>query len=103
MSEYFEVKKLIASAGSRIFRIKFLKGNGEVTTRNFQNAAAKSRVKGDTIENAKYFESVQKRAKAHPNLLNLWSIDDNGFRAVDITRIISMRVNGKEYDAKVLK
>lgn len=88
------VKLLVAGAGSRIFAMTFVKKDGSVVSRRFQNGVSRFLIKGQSIDN-KYYEAVKIRALRYPNLLNLWSLTDKDFRAVDAARVLEIKINGE--------
>lgn len=94
-NKQFDVKLLVSGFGSHIFNVVFIKKDGSVRRMNVQQAAASNHLRNNP--DPLIVKMLEKRQKDNPHLLNLWSIDDSGFRAVDINRIISIRHNGKTF------
>ena len=96
MYRYALIKKIVESAGSRFFSVCFIKKNGDRRIMSVQQAALAPRCKGESAcESAK--RAVAARARNHPNLLNVYSVDSHAIRSINMDSVEWIRVDGKEY------
>ncbi len=88
---YAHIRELVNQAGSHFFRVTFLKADNTLRTLLIQQAAAKFHIKGTKPE------ATQKRHENNPHLLNVWSVPDKGFRAINMNTITEIVLNGQRY------
>lgn len=100
---YGEIKALVHSAGSRIFTIVFFKADRTLRTMKVQQAVAKFHLTPReelTEAGAKANETKKER---YPNLMNLWDIENEGFRAVNLNAVTEIHIDGKTFHVEGLK
>lgn len=97
MSKYDQIRELLNQGKGQFVSVTFLKKDGTERTMNVQPAAGKYRVKGEAAsEPAK--QAAKTRAERYPNLLNVWSVDKQAFRSINMDTVTSVRCNGETYE-----
>ena len=92
MNEIYDtIQSIIASQGSKICAIEFIKKNGYYRKMLVQAAVLPKHLKGDDAsESAK--KGAETRRLNHPELLNIWCMDHNACRSVNMDTV--MRISG---------
>lgn len=94
-SKYHDVRMLVSSFGSKIFHVVFIKKDGTIRRMNVQQAAAVNHLKNNDDPAVK--DMLAKRVRDNPSLINLWSINDKGFRSVSIDKIVTIHSGNKSF------
>ena len=82
---------VVASQGSKIFSIEFIKKDGSYRKMLVQAAILPKLLKGEAAsESAK--KGAETRRLNHPELLNIWCMDHNACRSVNMDTV--MRISG---------
>ena len=91
---YDSFRLLVAGQGSKIMAIEAITKDGRYRKFVVQQAAAATHVVGDAAsESAK--QGARTRAERWPNLLNVFDIQKQEFRSIDMDRILSLYGGGK--------
>lgn len=88
------LRQMLASTGSRFGSVAFVKKDGTVRHMTYVNAKARARhmVGSERGERA----SATFRAN-NPHMMRVWDNAKGAFRTVTLSRIIALRVDGKNY------
>ena len=100
VDRYFKIKQLMSTAGSRIFVVHFHKKDGSLRIMKIQNAIAKHMVKGVTQGvplTPEKRQEIQHRAEWNANLVNVWDLQAEGFRSLNLDTLQEVHINGKLY------
>ena len=90
-ADYTDLIDLFRAQGSRIFSVEFIKKDGSYRKMLVQNCVLPTRVKGENAsEQAK--RAVAARRANHPELYNIWDMDRNAPRSINLDSLL--RVHG---------
>jgi hypothetical protein len=93
MDIYDTISQIITGQGSRFTTVEFIKKDGTVRTMRVQPAATKFRVKGEDAPEHKQ-RAAETRRINHPNLLNIYDVDRDAIRSIDMNTIMIVRGSG---------
>lgn len=97
MTDTREAKRaLIMAARGRFCSVTFTKKDGTERTLNFAPAHAPSHVQGAATESGA--RAAETRKANNPNLVNVWSVADAGWRCVNLDSILTIRVDGETHN-----
>jgi hypothetical protein len=102
--KYSHLRMLFASAGSRIFTVRFVKADQTLRVMKVQLAIGRKHLSSreEKLESVK-LESIRKRAEQNPNLFNVWDIEKNGWRSINLDTVQEVHLNGKVYAVQDLE
>lgn len=93
MDKYAEIRALLKRAEDRVFTIHFWKMDGTVRVlKALQGQAAGQHVLGTGGQMQAH------RAQANPNLINLYDVEAEGFRAVNLDTTFEVWIDGQVFD-----
>lgn len=92
--DYTQLKQLIEGQGSHFVYVEFLKKDGSLRKMIVQPAATATHVAGPAAsESAR--RGAQTRRENHPNLLNVYDVDQRAIRSINLDTLITVRANGR--------
>lgn len=86
-------RALIAAAQGRFCVVTFIKADGSRRVMRVQPAALKFHTKGDAASEAGR-KAAETRAQRHPNLLPVWDAEAKAPRSVNLSTVLSIKVDG---------
>lgn len=89
--------QLIAEAGSRFAQVTFVKKDGSERTMLVQPATGKHHVKGEAAS-AERQAAAAKRAANNPHLFNVWDVDRQAFRSINLNTVKRIAANGEVHE-----
>jgi ribosomal protein L28 len=94
VSRYDHILKIVEGQGSRIFSVVFIKKDGSPRTMLVQYAATKTHMLGENAPEHKQRAAATRREQ-NPNLLNVCSMDAQGFRSINMDTLKQIRGEGR--------
>ena len=99
MDLYTALRRIIEGQGSKFMLVEFVKKDGSYRRMRIQAAATKFRVKGEAA-----CESAQRaaatRAANHPNLFNVYDVDQDAIRSVNFDTLLTIQGGGRTLYAR---
>lgn len=94
MTEIYDtIQAVVASQGNKIFSIEFIKKNGDYRKMLVQAAVLPKHLKGDEASESAQ-RAVATRRENFPNLLNIWCMDHNACRSVNMDTVLRISGSG---------
>ena len=90
------IKDLIESSKGQYAYVEFVKSDGSTRKMIVQPAMTKFHVKGKDASPAAR-KAAETRAANHPNLLNIWDVENEGIRSINLDTVIAVHTGGKQY------
>lgn len=92
-----QVRNTLDGLGARFARIECVKKDGSIREMIVQRAKEKYEVTGGRPE------ATLARKVNNPDLVNVWSVADQGFRSINVRRVMSITADGsykrfRDYD-----
>lgn len=100
-AHYAKIRNLVSKAGGRFISAEFFKKTGEFRKMQIQPAALKNRLADNPSPSA--LQAAETRARNNPNLLNVWSVDANGARSVNMDRLVALTIDGERHEFEPLE
>ena len=91
------LRTIVNSAGSRFVSIGFVKKDGSKRTITCQNACIATRAKGSTASDSAQ-RAVDTRKRNNPHLMNVFDINADGFKSVNLDSIFAIHIDRQAYD-----
>jgi hypothetical protein len=93
---YNQIREIIDSNGSKFTYIEFVKKDGSLRQMRVQPAATKFRVKGEAASPS-HRQGAITRAQNHPNLINIYDVDQNAIRSINMDTLLTVRCGVTQY------
>ena len=91
--ELVEKRELIEAAKGQICSVTFVKKDGSIRTMKVQPAKLRFHVKGDAASEQAQ-RAVATRAANHPNLLNVWDVEAQAPRSINLATVTRIAAGG---------
>lgn len=92
-NHYSTIRDIISGQGSRICSVEFIKKDGSYRKMLVQSAVLPTRLKGDAAsESAK--KATETRRTNHPHLYNVWCMDNNAPRSINMDTVLRISGSG---------
>ena len=93
MNRYNVIRDLIEAQGSLIVAVEFIKKDGSYRKMLVQAAVMPKRIKGDKASEQAQ-RAVATRKENHPNLLNIFDMDRNACRSINMDTVLRISGSG---------
>jgi hypothetical protein len=87
------IREIIESQGSKIVSVEFLKKDGSYRKMLVQYAVGAQRVLGEHAEASHAIGAITRRMTS-PHLMNVWDIQKDQFRSIDLDRVFNVTGSG---------
>ena len=88
------IRGIIESQGSKITSVEFTKKDGSYRKMLVQSAVLPKHLKGEEASASAQQAAATRRAN-HPNLLNIWDMDQNAPRSVNMDTVLRIAGSGQ--------